>query len=231
MTNTYLYKIAGTSSILAALLILAANFGGQFMEVADGISSFDPAESLKAVVETPNPLLYSGWLNIYGAIATAFAVIGIYWLMRKVGPHALIPLVIMQIGLVILSISYLVALAAPYQLGPLLTDGASKDAVFGAEYLRKMIFEITVVFASWLTLGVSMALFGLFGLRSSNIPKWISWVALVGGVVGIEEWLKPYPWQTDRTALVIINMVAFAVWIIGMGVVLLRAKDDVSNTS
>ena len=52
------------------------------------------------------------------------------------------------------------------------------------------------------------------------------WVAAVGGVVGMEEWLKAYPWQAARSALVFINMVAFAVWLIGMGVVMLRHREE-----
>ena len=222
MSDKVLYRISAASAIAGTLLILAANFGGMFMEVAPGLGSLDPAESLDAIASTPNAVLMNGWLNIYGGLLVAIASIGIYRLMRGVGSHSLVPLFIMEIGVVLLSVSYVFSLAGPYQLGPLYTQGVSLDALYGAEYLRKILFEVMVVLASWLTLGVAMALFGLFGLKSSKIPKWLSWVALAGGLVGVEEWLKAYPWQAERTALVLINFAAFAVWLIGMGVVMLR---------
>ena len=226
MSDKMLYKIAGVSAIVGTLFILAANFGGMFMDVDPDLGSLIPDESLSAIAATPNAVLWSGWLNIYGALLSAIAVIGIYRLMRAEGGHMLVPLMAMEFGVVFLTVAYLVALAGVYQLGPLYEQGVSREALFGAEYLRKIVFEITVVYGSWLTLGVAMALFGVFGLKSSKVPKWVSWVAIVGGVVGMEEWLKAYPWQAARTPLVFINLTAFGVWLIAMGVVMLKHEAE-----
>ncbi|MDP6501558.1 MAG: hypothetical protein QF369_03530 [Dehalococcoidales bacterium] len=73
-------------------------------------------------------------------------------------------------------------------------------------------------------LGLSPALFGAFGLKSEATPKWISWIALGGGVVGMFVWLKAYPWQAERTVLVFVNILAFTVWMISLGVVMLRKR-------
>jgi hypothetical protein len=226
MSDKMLYRIAGASAILGTLLILVANLGGMFMETAPGLGSMIPEESLSAVAATPDPVLLSAWLNIYGALLIAVAVVGIYYLMRRVGGHAVVPLVVMEFGVVFLTASYLLSLAGAYQLGPLYAQGVSREALYGAEYLRKIVFETSVTYGSWLTLGVSMALFGVFGLRSSAVPKWISWVAIVGGIVGMEEWLKAYPWQADRTPLVFANLTAFAVWGIAMGIVMLKNRRE-----
>ena len=117
-------------------------------------------------------------------------------------------------------------LGGVYHLAPLYEQGVSPEALYGAEYLRKIVFEVSVVYGSWLTLGLSPALFGAFGLKSTSIPKWISWVALIGGIVGMFVWLKGYPWQAERTALVFVNILAFAVWMIAVGVVMLKNRRE-----
>ncbi len=114
-------------------------------------------------------MLLSGWLNIYGAL-----LIGIYRLMQKVGWQLLGPVVVMELGVVML--------AGAYHLGPLYQQGASREALYGAEYLRKSFLRYRLVYGSWLMLGLSPALFGAFGLKSEATPKWISWIAL-GGVL------------------------------------------------
>ena len=35
-------------------------------------------------------------------------------------------------------------------------------------------------------------------------------------------WLKAYPWQAERTVLVLVNILAFTIWMISLGVVMLR---------
>ena len=122
-------------------------------------------------------MLLSGWLNIYGAL-----LIGIYRLMQKVGWQLLGPVVVMELGVVVLTVSYLVMLAGAYHLGPLYQQGASREALYGAEYLRKSFLRYRLVYGSWLMLGLSPALFGAFGLKSEATPKWISRIAL-GGVL------------------------------------------------
>jgi len=224
MSNKALYTISGISAIFGTLLLLVANLGGMFMETASGLGSMIPEESLGALVETPGPVLLSGWLNIYGALFIAIAVIGIYRFMQNAGWQMLAPVIVMEFGLVILTISYLVMLGGVYHLAPLFEQGASLEALYGAEYLRKIIFEVSVVYASWLTLGLSPALFGAFGLKSASIPKWISLVALIGGVVGMFVWLKGYPWQAERTALVFVNLLGFTVWMIGVGIIMLKNR-------
>ena len=194
------------------------------MTTASGLGSMVPEESLSALVETPTPVLLSGWLNIYGALLIAVAVIGIYRLMQKVGWQLLVPVAVMELGVVILTVSYLVMLGGVYHLAPLYEQGVSREALYGAEYLRKIVFEVSVVYGSWLTLGLSPTLFGAFGLKSTAIPKWISWVALIGGIVGMLVWLKGYPWQAERTALVFVNILGFAVWMIGAGVIMLKNR-------
>jgi|GEM_PF-6545728 hypothetical protein len=37
-------------------------------------------------------------------------------------------------------------------------------------------------------------------------------------------WLKAYPWQAERTVLVFVNILAFTVWMISLGVVMLRKR-------
>jgi hypothetical protein len=228
MSSKTLYRVSGVSAIVGTLLILYANLAGMvgLLEFAPDSSSFDPAEALSAVASSPEAPLIVGWGNIYGTLLLAIAVIGIYSLIRREGGHSLIPLIVFEIGAVILIVSYLIASASVYSLGPLYEQGV-REAVFGAEYLRKILFEVMVVFGSWLTLGLAPLLFGLFGLKSSNVPKWLSWMAILGGVIGLEEWLRVYPWQgAERTALVFINIVAFAAWMIGTGVVMLRHRES-----
>lgn len=227
MTDKTLYRISGVSAIVGTLFILFANLHSMLGVVpfAPGSASFIPEESLSAATKSQGAGLLTAWGNIYGTLLLAVAVIGIYQLICREGAHTMIPLVIFEIGAVVLTIGYLIATAWTYQLAPLYEQGV-REAVYSAEYLRKILFEVIVVYGSWLTLGLPPLLFGLFGLKSANTPKWLNWLAIVGGALGTMEWLKAYPWQTDRNALVFINIILFSVWLIGMGVVMLRYRDD-----
>ena len=60
--------------------------------------------------------------------------------------------------------------------------GSIKGGLVRRRIPAKIVFEVSVVYGSWLMLGLSPALFGAFGLKSEATPKWISWIAL-GGVL------------------------------------------------
>jgi len=158
------------------------------------------------------------WFDVLGGLLLIPAALGFYQALRQAGPLPLIAVVAFLTGVIFLFFHEFIRLGIAYELAPGITDALSQTG--------------------WLAAGVGSALFFLIGvplfsfaiLRTSVVPKWIGWLglivvaaqlALAMVLLGVFESIRP-PWFLART---------FLVWLVAMGVVLLRLKEPVAPDS
>ena len=163
-------------------------------------------------------LITGHWFDVTGLLLFMAAALGFYRALRQAGPLPLIAVVAFLTGVIFLLFHEFIRLGIAYELAPGITDALSQTG--------------------WLAAGVGSALFFFIGvplfsfviLRTSVMPKWIGWlglivvvlnVALVTILLGVFESIRP-PWFLAR---------GFLVWLLAMGVVLLRLKEPVAPDS
>ena len=83
---------------------------------------------------------------------------------------------------------------------------------------------LSVVVGNVLSFGIGVALFALATLRTSAIPKWMGWLGLLVAVLG--GWLGLLAPVSGVFQIVsTIGSVAFSVWMVLMGIALLRSRE------
>ena len=96
------------------------------------------------------------------------------------------------------------------------------DAV--GQQTADIVNTIVILVGSTLTYGVGPALIAYSGLRHNLVPRWISWLGLIGGVCGMlwAGWVWAIP---PRLILIFLPSVLFTyIWQLGLGVVVMRYK-------
>ena len=85
---------------------------------------------------------------------------------------------------------------------------------------------ITILIGSTLTYGVSPALIAYSGLKGSLVPKWLSWVGMIGGLFGLmwAGWVWAIP--PDNILILLPSVLLTYIWQLGLGVVLMRHKES-----
>ena len=162
------------------------------------------------------------WFDALYGLLLIPATLGFYRALRQAGPLPLIAVVAFLTGVIFLLFHEFIRLGIAYELAPGITDTLSQTG--------------------WLAAGVGSALFVFIGiplfsitiLRTSVMPKWIGWLGLIVVVLnvvlnvvvvtillGVFESINP-PWFLARGLLV---------WLVVMGVVLLRLKEPVAPDS
>ncbi len=87
---------------------------------------------------------------------------------------------------------------------------------------------VTILVGSTLTYGVAPALIAYSGLKHSLVPRWLSWVGLIGGLFGL-LWAG-WVWIIPPTNVLILvpSVLLTYIWQLGMGVLLMRQKVTVN---
>jgi Domain of unknown function (DUF4386) len=94
---------------------------------------------------------------------------------------------------------------------------------------RRSTFALASLF-NLVSAGVTFILFGLAVLRSEIYPRWLAWTALLAGVfsiaAGVIQAAVREPTDASRV-LTIIGPAVITIWLLIMGVLLLRMSRDV----
>ena len=154
------------------------------------------------------------WFDALSCLLLIPAALGFYQALRQAGPLPLIAVVAILTGVIFLLFHEFIRLGIAYELAPDITDALSQTGWLAAGVGSALLFFIGV------------PLFSFVILRTSVMPNWIGWlglivvvanVALVMILLGVFENIRP-PWFLFR---------GFLVWLVVMGVVLLRLKEPV----
>jgi len=201
MGNISLVRVGGVCAILAAVSATMARI------------VFGNEWLASRGVDT---LITGHWFDTLGGLLFMIAALGFYRALRQAGPLPLIAVVATLTGGIVLLFRGLILLGIAYELVPGITDA-----------LRQ---------TGWLAASVGAALFFFIGpllfsfaiLRTSVVPKWTGWLGVIAVLGFCLMALLPLvfsmatPWFLARI---------FLVWLVAMGVVLLRLKEPVAPDS
>ncbi len=160
-------------------------------------------------------LLTGHWFDVLSLLLLIPAALGFYQALRQAGPLPLIAVVAIVAGAIFLLFHEFIRLGISYELVP--------NTLGQTGWLAAGVGSVLIV-------GVGVPLFSFVILRTSVMPKWIGWlglivvvanVALVMILLDVFENIRP-PWFLFR---------GFLVWLVAMGVVLLRLKEPVAPDS
>ena len=169
------------------------------------------------------------WISVYGILLIVPFAIGLFFLLQDAGNEILIPSFLMIVGMIFLVFAYLVGAERIYwyEGNIAAAEGLEKRILETSWELRNSIIdELWFNIGSWLTMSASLFLYGLFGLRSKNVPRWICIVGLVAIITGI-GWLTPWPFAINLGAIrQLPSFITLAVWMIAIGVVMVRHREE-----
>ncbi len=198
MGNISLVRVGGVCAILAVV-------SGTMARIAFG------NEWLKS--RGVDTLITGHWFDTLSGLLFMVAALGFYRALRQAGPLPLIAVVAFLTGGIVLLFRGFILLGIAYELVPEITDA-----------LRQTGWLVTGV-AVVLVFFIGVLLFSFAILRTSVVPKWIGWLGVIAVLGFCLMALAPLvfsmatPWFLGWI---------FLVWMVAMGVVLLRLKEPVA---
>ena len=201
MGNISLVRVGGVCAILAVVSGIM------------GRISFGNEWLASRVVNT---LIPGHWFDTRGGLLFMVAALGFYRALRQAGPLPLIAVVATLTGGIVLLIRGFILLGIAYELVPGITGALRQTGWLVAGVGAVLVFIIGVL------------LFSFAILRTSVVPKWIGWLGVIAALGFCLMALLPLvfsmatPWFLGGV---------FLVWLVAMGVVLLRLKEPVAPDS
>ena len=199
MRNAHFVKISGILFTLSALLYVGAS------------------------IMLGNRAIYA-WLGLWATVLLALSLWGVYDFLKIEGNQTSLKLGIsaMLTGLIFLFGIYTAAF---------LTDTFDQVESFAQPVLdtTDAVFEtlnlVVILIGALLTYGVSPALLAHSGLRASMVPRWLSWMGLVGGLYSL-LWAG-WGWfiSPDNMFILLPGVFLVYLWQVLFGVVMIRFKE------
>ena len=201
MGNISLVRVGGVCAILAVV-------SGTMARIAFG------NEWLKS--RGVDTLIAGHWFASLSGLLLMVAALGLYRALRQAGPLPLIAVVATLTGGIVLLFRGFILLGIAYELVPGITDALRQTGWLVAGVGAVLVFFIGVL------------LFSFAILRTSVVPKWIGWLGVITVLGFCLMALLPLvfsmatPWFLGGV---------FLVWLVAMGLVLLRLKEPVAPDS
>lgn len=228
-----LYRIGAVSAILGSLIALAGNALHPRVSSSD---LGDPVAFLRLVHES------SMWTTAHAAIIVAALLflggqVAIYESLRAGRAAALARLALASAlvggatNLIVLAIDGIVMseVAEAWATAPAAEKAAALQAGAAMYHLDFGLFSILTALMFF---GVPFILYGLSVVSSEPYPRWLGWVAVVGGsgaaAVGLVE---AYAGVTAATFLILFPILAamLSIWLLVMGVLLWRRANAATS--
>ncbi len=180
-------------------------------------------------------LLTGHWFDVLALVLSMAAALGVYQALRQAGPLLWIAVVAFLTGVIFLLLHEFIRLGIAYELAPGIADAstATRPALeVMANTLRRTSWLAAGV-GYVLIFGIGVLLFSFAILQTLVVPKWIGWLGLIVVAVhvalltllsGVFYSIRP-PWLWPVAAGTSL------VWVLAMGVVLLRLKEPVAPDS
>ena len=161
-------------------------------------------------------LIAGHWFDSLSGLLLMVAALGFYRALRQAGSLPLIAVVASLTGGIVLLLRGFILLGIAYELVPGISDALRQTGWLVAGVGAVLVFIIGVLFFSFAI------------LRTSVVPKWIGWLGVIAALGFCLMALLPLvfsmatPWFLGGV---------FLVWLVAMGVVLLRLKEPVPPDS
>lgn len=232
MTNDKFIKICGISSIIAAVSYIGTVI---FILIA-GISKPESLATMDQYILDWNAVrgLMSayGWFGILGSLFTIPAILGYYQLLRKEGSMQWIPAAIIYHGVVLLTLAYVIPLVISHFIAPAYIDAAGDLTLLASlqvlTHTLRVIEDFFIIVGTILTLTTGLAILALIDLKRSILPKWLNWLAIGTGVLGLGL-LGTLGTGVVKQVFDIVTMISLGlmlVWMVAIGVIMIIRKED-----
>ena len=159
-------------------------------------------------------LIPGHWFDSLGALLIMVAALGFYRTLRQAGPLPLIAVVATLTGGIFSIFHGFINLGIAYELVPD-TDALSQTDSLAASVGTVLTF-------------IGVLLFSFAVLRTSLVPKWIGWLGMIAVLGFCLLVLLPLVFSMATPWFL---LYVFGVWLVAMGVVLLRLKEPVAPDS
>jgi len=227
MWNLRLSTIGGVCAILTTAsfvtgAVLLGSSGGPDLIPQTGA---DGLEWIADVDGAGDGFFAGAWLIILTTLVAIVALVGFYDALREAGPVMMLAPIVGVVGLTVVTISHLVPMALAYEFVPgyVAANATAKESLgvtFDTLANLSQILNYTGNFLGW---GVAIPLYALAILKTSVVPRWIGWLGLVVGFLA--GWLALFgPASSAIEGISFIGFVAFFVFMLSMGIALLRRQ-------
>ena len=191
-----------------------------------------PGRDWIAAVDGAGAVFFIGaWLVILMGFLGIIALVGFYDTLRVAGPVMILAPILGAVGLTLVTISHLIPIAMSYELVPAYTaaDPAGQAALGEAADTFAAFALVTNAAGNFLGWGVVVPLYSVAILTTRAVPRWIGWLGLLVGVLA--GWLGLLsPASSVISAISSIGFIGFFVFMLSMGIALLRRRSKSSMT-
>jgi hypothetical protein len=187
-----------------------------------------PGRDWTAAVAGAGGLFFVGaWLVILMGYLGIVALVGFYDTLRVAGPVMILAPILAVVGLTLVTVSHLIPIAMGYQLVPayLTADPAGQATLAATADTFAAIALVTNAAGNFLGFGVVVPLYAAAILTTRALPRWIGWLGLlVGALAGWLGLLSPA--SSVIASISNIGFIAFFVFMLSMGIALLRRRSQ-----
>jgi hypothetical protein len=194
-----------------------------------------PGRDWIAAVGAAGGLFFVGaWLVVLVGFLGIVALVGFYDYdpLRSVGPVMILAPILGAVGLTLVTVSHLIPIAMAYELVPAyLAAAPAAQAVLAATAdTLAAIALVTNAAGNFLGWGVVVPLYAVAILTTRALPRWIGWLGLlVGALAGWLGLLSPA--SSVISSISSIGFIGFFVFMLSMGIALLRRRPKVSGAT
>ena len=226
-------RVGGVCAILVAVSIIVAMFIRGGADVPGLKDLTDDAEQwLLDVNANRTAFLSYMWFLLLGSVLLIPAALGFYQALRVAGALLWIAVAAMFTGALLYIASNMTLIGMAYELVPGYVEASetTRPALAVMASTLGGTSRVAWTVGSFPFLDIGLALFALAILRTSVVPKWIGWLGLVTALV--RGWPQPLRDVSEVFTVVgFLGLLAFLVWMVVMGVALLRLKEPVAPDS
>jgi hypothetical protein len=183
-----------------------------------------PGRAWLVAVASDTGFAGGGWLLILMGYLALVAFVGFYYALRHAGQVMVVAPVLGVAGMVLVQVSHLIPIGMAYELAPAYVAGGADSATLGSVSDTFAAIALVVNAAGdALVWGVTVPLYAWAVLATHVVPRWIGWLGFVVAVFA--GWLGLLtPVSSVLEALSNIGFLAFFVFMLSMGVALLRRR-------
>jgi hypothetical protein len=157
---------------------------------------------------------------------------GFYDTLRVAGPVMILAPILGAVGLTLVIISHLIPIAMGYELVPayIAADAAGQATLGATADIFAAIALVTNGAGNFPGWGVVIPLYALAILTGRALPRWIGWLGLLVGLLA--GWLGLLsPASSLISGISSIGFIGFFVFMLSMGIALLRRRSKVDKTT
>jgi hypothetical protein len=211
---------------VCALIVVAGFVAGIALMATHGVQVLIPetgndgAEWVADVQDAGKWFVAGAWIVGLAGLVGIVALVGFYDVLKHAGPVMIIAPIAGAVGLTLVTASHVIPIAIAQELAPSYTpDNAAVFDTFASACLLLNYFGNVFNWA------VATPLCALAILTTGALPRWVGYVGLIAAVFG--GWLGLLePLSGVIEELTTIGFLAFFVFLISMGITILRRRVD-----